>query len=153
MRWLVLLLIVTSGQAFAQGKTKPGASSAAAKTSVEIKLWTVHATNAHQEMDSRLKRIAKHLGNLKFRGFDLLARQDSVLKARAKKKFAIVGNRAVHVTVLTRDEKKARVRVQVIGGKGTLLDTTVSIRRNGFFIVAGPKYQDGILVLPIFARY
>lgn len=153
MKWLMIALLAVSGPVLAQGKSGGSDAKAAVRSPVEIKLWSVHATNTHQNMDVRLKRIAKHLGNLKFSGFDLLGRQSVDLKVKAKKKFAIVGKRAVHVTVLSRDEKRARVKVQIVGAKGTLLDTTVSIRRNGFFIVAGPKHRDGVLVLPIFARY
>ena len=36
---------------------------------------------------------------------------------------------------------------------GKLLDTTLSVNRNGTFIVAGPKHKDGVLVLPLTAKY
>jgi hypothetical protein len=37
--------------------------------------------------------------------------------------------------------------------KNKILDTTVSIHRNKSFMVAGPKHEDGVLVLPLTARY
>jgi len=125
-----------------------------AKTDVvQISLWTVHATNKTQGVDKGLKRIAKHLHNLNYTGFALLGKEKAGLSVQATKRFNIVGGKSVEVTVLDRDEKRARVRVQVYSAKGKLLDTTVSIRRNGFFMVAGPKHKKGVLVLPIFARY
>ena len=46
------------------------------------------------------------------------------------------------------------MRVEITDKKGSkLLDTTVTVNRNGTFIVAGPRYRDGILVLPLTARY
>ena len=48
---------------------------------------------------------------------------------------------------------RARVRVEMSGNDGKLLDTTVSINRGGTFIVAGPKVKDGILMLPVRADY
>ena len=39
------------------------------------------------------------------------------------------------------------------GKKGKLIDTTVKINRDGTFIVAGPAFKDGILILPLKASY
>jgi hypothetical protein len=153
MKWMILAFSILSAPAFGQQRPGAGPSNAAAKAPVQVQLWTVHATDAHQQMDTRLKRIAKHLANLKFRGFDLLGKQNASLGVQARDTFKIVGKRTVEVTVLSRDEKRVRVRVRVRGPKGKLLDTTVAIRRNGFFMVAGPPHKGGVLVLPIFARY
>ncbi len=120
---------------------------------VQIGLWTVHASNKTQGVDKGLKRIAKHLHNLNYTGFSLLGKERAGVSVQGTKRFSIVGEKFVEVTVLERGEKRARVRVQVHSPKGKLLDTTVSIRRNGFFMVAGPKHKKGVLVLPIFARY
>ena len=37
--------------------------------------------------------------------------------------------------------------------KGVLMDTTVSIHRNRAFMIAGPSYEDGKLILPLTVRY
>ena len=67
--------------------------------------------------------------------------------------FAIAGERRLTVTVVERDTARARVRVEIVKDDNRLLDTTVSINRDGTFIVAGPKYGDGILMLPLRATY
>jgi len=120
---------------------------------VKVKVRVVHATNAHRRIDERLAKIARHLRNLRYSGFDLLATESAELSPSGKRSFTVAGGRKMTVTVLSRDDKRARMRVQIHGKRGKLLDTTVSIRRNGFFVVAGPRYKDGILVLPIFAKY
>jgi hypothetical protein len=144
----MLLLSPLVGQAYGA----PDKANQVAE-SVKIKVWTVLATNGHATIDPDLKPIAKHLGNLKFSGFDLLSKQGASIDVKGENRFKLVGQRSVLVTVLSRDKDRARVRVQVVGPKGKLLDTTVSIRRNGFFMVAGPPHAGGVLVLPIFARY
>lgn len=136
-----------SSDLFAEG-AKPPLSEV-----VKIKVWTVHATNKTSGVGDGLERISKHLRNLNYTGFSLLGKDGSPVPVKSSKKIPIVGEKAVKVTVLERNEKRARVRVQVLSPKGKLLDTTVSIRRNGFFMVAGPKHKKGVLVLPIFARY
>ena len=155
IRWLVGVWLAVSLPALGADKRNLYAQNQGQKQAevVQISLWTVHATNKKQGVDGGLKRIAKHLRNLNYTGFVLLGKEKAGLQAQGKKQFNIVGEKVVEVTVLDRNEKRARVRVQVHSPKGKLLDTTVSIRRNGFFMVAGPKHKKGVLVLPIFARY
>ena len=121
--------------------------------SVELKAWTVHATNTHGRMDDRLKRIGKHLSRLKYSGFSFLGSQGGTVQKGGKIGMPVPGKREVQLTLLSSSDERSRVRVKVTGRSKVLLDTTVSVKRNGFFIVAGPRHEDGILVLPIFARY
>ena len=129
-------------------KSKPPLSEV-----VKVKVWTVHATNKSEGVGQGLERISKHLGNLNYSGFSWLGKDGAPVAVKSSKKLQIGGEKAVKVTVLERNDKRARVRVHAMSPKGKLLDTTVSIRRNGFFMVAGPKHKKGVLVLPIFARY
>jgi hypothetical protein len=57
------------------------------------------------------------------------------------------------VTLLSVDDARCRVRLQISGAEGNILDTSVNINRRGTFIVAGPKYKDGILMLPVTCAY
>lgn len=134
------------GTLFAEKKSAPSEA-------VKVRVWTVHASNQSKGVGEGLARIEKHLRNLNYTGFSLLSKDGASVLPQASKKFNVVGDKSVKVTVLSKDEKRARVRVQVTSPKGKLLDTTVSIRRNGFFMVAGPRHKKGVLVLPIFARY
>jgi hypothetical protein len=120
---------------------------------VRVKVRVVHATNAHSRVDERLTKIARHLRNLRYSGFELIETETADLAKGAKRSFTIAGGRKMTVNLISKDSKRAKLRVQIHGKRGKLLDTTVSVRRNGFFIVAGPRYKDGILVLPISARY
>ena len=131
-----------------------GSTDALAGSKVNVKVQVVHATKSHKKVDSRLGRVSKHLKRLGYTGFQLLESEQAELTAKGKKKsFAIAGGRRLSVAVLSKDSERVRLRVQVQGKKGKLVDTTVSIKRNGFFVVAGPKHKGGILVLPISARY
>ena len=67
MRTLILLaLLIVPQVGWAQSR-----SSVSDETSAPVKLrmWTVHATNAHGKTDDKLKRIGKHLRRLKYSGF------------------------------------------------------------------------------------
>jgi len=151
MRTLILLaLLIVPQVGWAQNRSSASDETSAA---VKLRMWTVHATNAHGKTDDKLKRIGKHLRRLKYSGFKYVDAQGGTVRQDGKIQMPIPGGRSVRLTLLSKTADKARVRVRIKGKKKVILDTTVSIRRNGFFMVAGPKYDGGVLVLPIFARY
>jgi len=142
-------------QAPAQGQTQQaqGADKPAATGKVNVQIMVVAATSSATGVDPRLGNLTRYLSNLKYSGYELLDSQQATLSENGDQSFQIEGGRKVTVTLLSRDDAKARMRVQITQGSGRLLDTTLSVSRNGTFIVAGPKYKDGILVLPLTARY
>ncbi|MCK6505208.1 hypothetical protein L6R53_17715 [Myxococcota bacterium] len=136
--------------------TPPGSVSQAApvRAKVDVEVRVVYATSAHSRVDSRLSGLTRYLSHLRFTGYELLDTQKAQVALGGKASFTVEGGRKVTVTLLGRDESRARVRVQVSGSNDKqLLDTTMSVNRDGTVIVAGPKHQDGILVLPLTARY
>lgn len=158
---LLVLAPMASGSAWAQARpVAPRAqptmelAQAAVKAKVDVELRVVYATSAHKNVDSRLSSLTRYLSHLRFTGYELLDTQKSQVSLGGKASYSIEGGRKVTISLLGRDEARARVRVQVFGaGDKQILDTTMSVNRNATVIVAGPKHQDGILVLPITARY
>lgn len=121
---------------------------------VTVGMMVVHATDAHSDVDSRLRNLTRYLSHMRFTGYELLGTHQAALAPGGSQSFSIQGNREMTITLLSKDDKQVRLRVQITAGRGSkLVDTTLSINRNGTFIVAGPKYRDGILVLPLTARY
>jgi hypothetical protein len=121
---------------------------------VELQVMVVYATEAHSNVDPSLGKLAGYLRNLRYTGYELLSTQKASLSPDGRTSFNVDGGRKVEVTLLSRDERRARMRVEVSDKKGEkLLDTTLSVNRNGTFIVAGPRHKDGILVLPLTATY
>ena len=103
--------------------------------------------------DPELKPLAASLKYLKFKGYKLLSAPSAALKPGQESSFPLEGNRTLTVKLVDHDDARARVRVAIAKGDEKLLDSTVSINRDGTFIVAGPKFKDGILVLPLRARF
>lgn len=150
---LAALVVAAPTMAVAQGGPgKPASEQQAGKVTLELPV--VYATSAHSNVDPRLSDVARYLKNLRYTGYELLGTQKAQLSPKGGQTFSIAGNRKVKVQLLSREAKRVRVRVRIIGAKGAnLLDTTLWVNRNGTFIVAGPKHKDGILVLPLTARY
>ncbi|MFH1465359.1 MAG: hypothetical protein ABIO70_13310 [Pseudomonadota bacterium] len=146
-----LLLLAPLGSAWAQGR--PGPAPAAAVGKVDVKLLVVAASDSHAGIDPRLKPLQRHLQFLRYQGYELLDTHSASLAPGGEASFTIVGNRRVSVALKSRTAERAQFRIQIFSQGKKLLDTTLSVNRNGTFIVAGPRYQDGILILPLQARY
>ena len=140
--------------ALAQGRG-PGAPVAAhpGPGKVAVQLLVVAATDSHDGIDPRLEPLAKHLRFLRYRGYDLLNTHITEISPGGHATFAIAGGRRVTVSLLKKNPERAQFRVEMFSQGGKLLDTTLSVNRNGTFIVAGPKHKDGILILPLQVRY
>jgi hypothetical protein len=160
---LLLAAQLAAGEALAQSRpggapaARPAAPSAPSAPRpagrVSITMLVVHATDSERGIDPRLESLASSFRYFKYAGYRLLSTQKADVAEGGDASFTIDGGRKVEVTLLSRDDARARVRVQMSNGDGKLLDTTVSINRDGTFIVAGPKYKDGILMLPLRASY
>jgi hypothetical protein len=120
---------------------------------VELSIMVVHASSTSTKVDSRLQNLTKYLSHLKYTGYELLQTHTAELGPTGKQTFTIEGGFKVTIELLAKEETKVRMRVVMSRGSEKLLDTTLSVNRNGTFIVAGPKYEGGILVLPLTARY
>ncbi len=121
---------------------------------ISVGMMVVYATDTHSNVDERLGQLVRYFSHYRFTGYELLETRTAQLGTNDSETFSIQGGREVSITLLSKDEKRVRLRVQILASKGsTLLDTTLSVNRNGTFIVAGTKYKDGILVLPLTARY
>ena len=121
---------------------------------VTVGMMIVHATDTHSNVDQRLGSLTRYLSHMRYTGYELLETRSVQLGPNGSETFTIQGGREVTITLLSRDPDRVRMRVQILAGKGgKLLDTTLSVNRNGTFIVAGPKYNQGILVLPLTASY
>lgn len=151
-RWVLFLLAVltltASPEARAQGRPAPAPAG-----KVSVTLLVVAATDSHAGVDPRLGSLARHLSFLRYKGYDLLTTHNADISEGGSVTFSIDGARRVNVGLVKVSAEKAQFRVEMYNQGGKLLDTTLSVNRNGTFIVAGPKHKDGILILPLQAKY
>ena len=146
------LALGVSAPAPAHAADTPAAQAPSGK--VTLTMPVVYATAAHSRVDPKLRSVVRYLQHLRYTGFELLDTHRLQLPVKGSQSINIEGGRKVTVELLSRDARRARVRVQIEAGKGRkVLDTTMWLNRNSTVIVAGPRHKDGILVLPLTARY
>ncbi|MEC7240895.1 MAG: hypothetical protein VXW32_06620 [Myxococcota bacterium] len=133
---------------------RPNPNRAVQGDRVRVQVMLVHATSGEPYMDPALQRWGRHLRHLRYDSYRLLERRRAALLPQGSRSFEILGDREVSVSLLRKNEQNARLRVQMYRRGQKLVDTTVTVNRNGTFIMAGPAHKDGgILVLPITASY
>jgi hypothetical protein len=114
--WTLFIALWVSVPAHAGSSTEASSQSIGQGT-VQVRVWSVHATKQGNGMDERLGRVAKHLKVLDYSGFELLQKDSSGIPVKGAKKFPVAGGRTVRVSILSQNEKRARVRVQVSSAK------------------------------------
>jgi hypothetical protein len=155
--WAALALILgasvglaTPDVAMAQSREAPAQSApapaAAGKVTVEV--MVVHATEAGA-VDPKLKDVVANLKHTNFKGFKLLDTQTSRLAPGGDTTISLVGNRRMRITVLSRDQRQAKLRIRMFKEGNKVLDTTVTIPKGRYFMIAGPKHKGGKLILPV----
>jgi hypothetical protein len=131
---------------------RPASAPVSGEVSVDIKV--VRATNQHSRVDPALTPMLQHLRFLNYSGFELLDTHDLGLAVSEESVFTVAGGRKVKIQLVSVNDTEAKLRIRMFNEDTTkLLDTTVSIHRNRSFIVAGPRFGEGVLILPVTARY
>ena len=138
-------------QAAPRGGGKKGGSRDAAKVSAEV--MVVHATEDGDYVDPKLRDLERHLQHLKYSSYRVLTDETVELSVDSSKRIDVQGDREVTLTLLSASGDKARFRVRVSNKRGNLADITVSVSKGRTFVVSGPNYQGGILLIPITARF
>ena len=120
---------------------------------VNVEVMVVHATSTEARVDPRLKEIQKLPQFTRFKGFKLLTQQPAQLADGADTTVNVAGNRKLKVHLLSHNATEAKLRIRMLKEGNKILDTTVSVKRNRAFLIAGPKYQGGNLILSFKAEY
>jgi len=155
MMWLqrlVCLLLVLSVGAPSVASAQESAKSSKMASRVSVEVMMVHASSGDR-VTEELKPLMKQLTFTRYTGFELLQRFPSQLSVGGSASFSLVGERRLKLELLSKDEKRAKLRVRLFNGKEKVLDTTVSVNRNRSFIIGGPRYKGGAIVLPLTVRY
>jgi hypothetical protein len=151
--WSLGVALALAGGAPSVARAEPpaaGARAPAPRTQVAVQV--VHATHSGR-VDPALKPLEAQLRFTKYTGFEQISTANAQLVVGADASFAVEGARRLRVELIDRTPQMAKVRVRLTENGANLLDTTVSIPRDRTFIIGGPKYAGGVLILPVTVSY
>ncbi len=123
---------------------------------VEIRMMVIHASNAFVGYDRAIVHLKRHLAFLNYRGFRLLFQNEMMLRPGTTRRMGLFDGNTIEVTLKSATWQRAELRVRMFNRARPatpLLDTVVLVSRRGTFFVGGPRYNGGVLILPITAWY
>lgn len=161
---LLLVLVVSTGgatDAFAQARTRPGGPAVthpvperpATTGKVRLEMTVIYAHNEDNQVDPALRDVMRQLKNFRFTGYRMLENHPTSLAVGQSTSFAVPGGRKISMDLVDRNDTQAKVRIRMFNGSEKVLDTTVSIHRDRSFMIGGPSYEKGKLILPVTVNY
>ena len=117
---------------------------------VDISIGAVLASNSGKEFDQRLASLHRQFKTLfPYSSYRLVKEEHQQVAWGGKAGFDIPGGR--YVLVVPREFKNDRItmKVMVLEGARPIVDTVLSLRNHGTFLVGGPRQPDGVLILSI----
>jgi hypothetical protein len=138
-----------------ESMSEPVVAEAETQSPIEIEVLVIHATTEHTKKDDSIRHLLKYFANYKYTGYSLIKDHTTKLEDKQKKVFTLPGDLKMMVSIVSHNDKQAKVLVKITGQKDDhkYLDSTMTVPRNGNFMVAGPKYNNGILILPLSVKY
>jgi len=128
-------------------------SSGPVASRVEVRIGAVLASNSGTELDHRLASLHRQFNRFfTYSSYQLVKEERQRVVWGGRAGFEIPGGR--YVVVIPREFKNDRVsmKVLVIEGARPIIDTVLSLRDRGTFLLGGPRQPDGALILAIGAN-
>jgi hypothetical protein len=117
---------------------------------VEVRIGAIIASQSGNTFDHRLASLRRSFDSLfQYTSYRLIREQRRRVKWRREASFHLPGGR--YLLVMPRDFKDGRValHMMLLERSRPLVNTSLSIRNHGTFIVGGPNYKDGVLIIAI----
>ncbi|MBI4519115.1 MAG: hypothetical protein HY699_25270 [Deltaproteobacteria bacterium] len=143
----VLLLVAVA----AAGTVAP--SPGRAGETIEVRIGAVLASNSGQEMDPRLVAMHRQLRSLfPYSSYHLVKEKRQRVATGGKVGFEIPGGRYLLVIPKVLKNERVSMRVMLIEGTRSVVDTALTLRNHGTFLVGGPRHEQGVLIISIGAE-
>jgi hypothetical protein len=117
---------------------------------VEVRIGAIAASQSGNAFDHRLASLRRSFDSLfQYSSYQLIREARRRVKWRREAEFHLPGGR--YLIVMPREYKEGRVslHVMLLERSRTLVNTSLSIRDQGTFLLGGPNYKDGVLIIAI----
>jgi len=116
---------------------------------VEVRIDTVLASNTGKSFEAPASLRQPFVGLFPYSSYRLLQGEERRLAWRREAEFLLPGGR--YLVILPRGYKDGRVllNVMLIAGTRPLVNTALALKNHGVFLMAGPHYEEGVLIIAI----
>jgi hypothetical protein len=125
-------------------------SATAGCDEVEVRIDTVVASNTGKAFDSALASLRQSfIALFPYTSYRLIQGEERLVGWRREAEFLVPGGR--YLVVVPRGYKNGRIQLNVmlIQGARPLVNTDLALKNHGVFLVAGPRYEEGTLIIAI----
>lgn len=120
--------------------------------SVQVRVGCVLASNTGQEFDKRLIDLRPRFARLfRYTSYNLVKEKREKVSIGGRMIFEVPGGR--YLMVLPKEynttDGTILMKVVLLEGSRPIVNTSVSLKKHGTFLVGGPQNNDGALILAI----
>lgn len=117
---------------------------------VEVRIDTVLASNIDTTFDPALASLRQPFGRMfHYTSYRLVQGEQRRVNWRREAEFLLPGGRLLVVMPRSYKDDRILLNVMLLAGTRPLVDTTLALKNHGVFLVAGPRYEGGILIIAI----
>ncbi len=121
-----------------------------AKSQVDVKIDSVLAADTNQGCDKQLAWLKHRLMRLfHFSTYHLVQHKESHTGFGQTATFDLPGGRILHIEPMGMDGGMIRMEVMLFQGEEPMMTTDLKIMNHGIFMVGGPRYERGTLIISI----
>ena len=147
------VLLCIASLAFAARGAAEDLALATPDDGVEVRIDTVLASSARKGFDPALARLKRPFTQLfPYSSYRLVQGERRMMPWRRSEQFLLPGGRYLVVTPRGISGDRVSLGIMLIQGSRPLVNTVLSLKNRGVFLVGGPRYQDGVLIIAIGAR-
>lgn len=120
----------------------------------EITIREIMADNSETGVAAELEDLSKDLKKLAYSAYRLEHTYSQTVSKGETRKFELMGENHVAVTLDDYEEGKIRLKVKISTGESgkRAFESTMRIAEGGTFLIAGPSYMEGVLILAFTAK-
>jgi hypothetical protein len=138
--------LMMAGAAVAETLTTPDEG-------VEVRIDTVLAGNVDKAFDPALRPLKEPFrGLFPFSSYRLIQGERRLSNWRREEQFLLPGQRYLVITPRGVQGDRVSLSLMLMQGSRPLVNTVLWLKNNGTFLVAGPRYNGGVLIFAIGAR-
>ena len=120
---------------------------------VEVRIDTVLAGNSDKVFDPALRPLKQPFrGLFPFSSYRLVQAERRMATWRREEQFMLPGQRYLVIVPRGVQGDRVSLSLMLMQGSRPLVNTILSLKDNGTFLVAGPRYGGGVLIFAIRAR-
>jgi hypothetical protein len=126
------------------------AAAQSSKPLVDVNIDSVLAADTNQGCDKSLSRLRERLWRLfHFSTYHLVDHEESKAGFGQTITFKLPGGRILHIEPTGMDGDMIQMEVMLFQGEEPMMTTDLKIMNNGIFMVGGPRYESGTLIISI----